>query len=210
MGKNKDWEPVFLAGMAIVIAVIAMGFTDKKLPKFKGSVKLWTNKPPDPNKIIKNLPDTDDKPENIDQNIMGEEVETEVESQIEVEYKVSIRIENTDIDPVTDIKIKIRTPHKITDVYPDKNLDIKIFRHGHTLIFFDDSFGILGNTFNKDYLHYDLKMKLGSWKHKNQGNFYLTINGSNIQTTTYVMTLEQIPELKIATEADSLKLEPLR
>jgi hypothetical protein len=77
---------VFLSGLAIVFAILAMGLSDQNLPKFKGVIKLWTTNHP-----------------------RGEEESGH-------QFKLSIKIENHSSTPVNDIKIKIRTPTLISSL----------------------------------------------------------------------------------------------
>jgi hypothetical protein len=191
--KEKDWANVLLAGLAITIAIIAMGLSDKNLLKFEGKVKLWTDKP-----TVKGEPK-----EKL------EEKEEEEEVPQEVHYKLSIHIVNTALEPIHDIKIKIRTPHKIFTNYDEKNRYLQKIAHGHTTIFYDDLFGILGNEKNEEYLHYDLMSTLDKWNHDNQGHVYITINGSNIQTSTHILKCNMVKQLKEATENKALYLQPL-
>jgi hypothetical protein len=149
---------VFLSGLAIVFAILAMGLSDQKLPKFNGVIKLWTTNHPS-----------------------GEEESGH-------QFKLSIRIENQSSTPVNDIKIKIRTPTLISSLFEDKNSAIKVYKHGKTIVYLDDSFGILGTSKDNDYLHYDLKLKFLIWK---EDNIWITINGSNIKTTSWCIKQEQ-------------------
>ena len=90
--ESKDNKAsTFLSGLAVVTAILAMALSDKKLPKFIGIIKVWTSDHP----------------------------KAEVEGGHE--YKLSIRIENTSEEPVNDIKIKIRTPERISNLYDNKN-----------------------------------------------------------------------------------------
>jgi hypothetical protein len=162
---------VFLSGLAIVFAILAMGLSDQKLPKFNGVINLWiTNRP-----------------------------RSEVEAGHP--FKLSIRIENLSSTPVNDIKIKIRTPSLISSLFEDKNSAIKVYKHGKTSIYLDDSFGILGTS--KDYLHYDLKLKFLIWK---EDHLWLTINGSNIKTTSWCIKYEQKDTLLKSTDTKPYQL----
>jgi hypothetical protein len=164
---------VFLSGLAIVFAILAMGLSDQKLPKFNGVINLWiTNRP-------------------------------RSEEEAGHPFKLSIRIENLSSTPVNDIKIKIRTPSLISSLFEDKNSAIKVYKHGKTSIYLDDSFGILGTSKDNDYLHYDLKLKFLIWK---EDHLWLTINGSNIKTTSWCIKYEQKDTLLKSTDTKPYQL----
>lgn len=120
----------FLSGIAVVIATIAMGLADQRLPLFNGVCKIW----------LPNQP--------------------QVEEEGCEEYKLSIKIENNSTIPVQDVKFKFRSPIRISSIYDDKNEYIKQVKHGRTTIFIDDTFQILGSNRQNDYLHYDFRVKL--------------------------------------------------
>lgn len=196
--EGGDWASLFLSGTAIIIALLAIGISDKKLPIFKGIVKCWSDNP----HLKKN------RLEGSRGSEMEEQEEEDENENDNIEYKISFRIENTSNMPVHDVKVKIRCPHRITNVYQEKNQGLIIRKHGYTYVFCDDSYGILGTTENKDYIHYDLKVMLNQWNH-NQGHFYITINGTNIQTVTFLLKWEDIPNLKVATKQEPIFLKSI-
>ena len=138
VGNRDNQAAVFLSGLAIVFAIIAMGLSDKNIPSFKGQVELWTT----------------DEFKNLDEE-GGHE------------FKLSIRIENYSTVPINDIIFKFRTPSKISSNYDQKNQNVKLLKHGRTFIFIDKTFGILGPSIENDYLHYDFKIKYNLWKRDN-------------------------------------------
>ncbi|MBX7154272.1 MAG: hypothetical protein K1X91_04880 [Bacteriodetes bacterium] len=39
---SENWASILLSGVALVVAGVALGLSDKKVPEFKGTVELWT------------------------------------------------------------------------------------------------------------------------------------------------------------------------
>lgn len=142
-----------------------MGLSDKKLPNFNGQIKFWTT----------NL------------NISDE--------GLDCALKLSIRIENHSNTPINDLIIKFKTPANISSLIDENNNYVKLFKHGRTILYIDDSFGILGSNSENDYLHYDFIIKFGKWK---SDNLYFTINGSNIQTKCWSIKYSEMALIKNA------------
>ncbi len=97
-----------------------MDLSDKKLPDFNGHIKFWTT----------NL------------NISDE--------GLDCPLKLSVRIENHSNTPINDLIIKFKTPANISSFIDENNNYVKLFKHGRTILYIDDSFGIFGSNSEND------------------------------------------------------------
>jgi hypothetical protein len=165
--NNDNIIITIVTALSLAIAVLAIGMSDRRLPRFKGKLSLWLVKP--------------------------SQKRTEIEEEgKDLKVKFSIRIENFTENPINDVRVKIRMPSRIAETIDEKYRYFKVVRHGLTNIFIDDSFGILGTQLENDYLHYDLNIKPGLWT---RDNIYVMLSGSNIQTVNWCIKLESKSDL---------------
>jgi len=137
LSPKENMASIFLSGVAILIAILALGLSDQKKLRFNGSVHFYSY-----------LLDTNTPTQNSN-------------------YRVSMKVFNNSEEPIYDIVYRLRLPNRITSRLEEKNNSVREYRHGASVIFIDDSYGFLDVKGEEGFIPFDFKMKLGNWNKGN-------------------------------------------